>query len=258
MALLVTLTTDFEERDPHVAFVKGVLCSRCPGAQIVDLTHEIPRKNVMEAALFVAGATPYFPKGTVHIVCVFAGARPIAVSINDQFIVCPDNGVVSFLAEEYEIQEVREITNPDLILSNGGQTYFGRDVFAPVAAALASGESISDVGDVVDDITLMDFPKPKKEGSSSVSGQVIHVDHFGNLVTNIHRGFLSGLEVTKIEVAGFPIHGISDTYADVEVGTPLVLIGSAGLLEIAYNGDRADTRLNTRIGNMVELTVKSV
>lgn len=255
MSSLITLTTDFEERDPHVAFLKGVLCSRCPGTQIIDLSHEIPRKNVMEAAMFIAGAVPYFPKGTIHIVCVAAGAAPIAMQINDQYVLCPNNGVASLLMDQHPIQEVRTITNPDLDLSNKGQTFFGRDIFAPTGAFLASGSSFAEVGPVLDNIAHLNYSKPQREGSSSIKGQIIHIDHFGNLLTNIHASFVDGLKVSRVEVTGFPINGLSNGYADVEAGSPLAMFGSAGLLEIAYNGDRVDSRLHARVGNTVELTV---
>jgi S-adenosyl-L-methionine hydrolase (adenosine-forming) len=253
MSGLVTLTTEFEEKDPHVAFIKGVLCSRCPGLSIVDLTHRIGRQNVLEAALYVAGSVPYFPDDTVHMVCVADGPSSIAVSVDNQYIVCPDNGIVSLLANKIPLSEVRRISNPDLQLTHSGQVYYGRDLFAPVAAHLASGGAFSDVGEVIENVKELNFPWAAKEGKL-IKGQVIYVDHFGNLMTNISENALSGINADVVEVGGFPIHGISETFSDAEVGTPLALIGSAGLLEIAYNGDRADTRLNAKIGNTVVIT----
>ena len=256
MPSIVTLTTDFEEREPYVASAKGVLCSRCPGVHIVDLSHQIPRHNIPEAALFIAGAVPYFPKGTVHIVAVASGHLPIAVSLNEQFVICPDNGVITLLAERYGVEETRSITNPDLQTSEGGQTYYARDVFAPAAALLAGGAPLREVGDPVENATLLNLPKPEREGERLVSGRIVHVNRFGALVTNIHRSFLEGSSVKNVEVGQFLVGPLSETYAQVEPGRPVALYGSAGYLEIAYNGDRADTRLNMGIGIIVNVAVE--
>src|SRR6266513_2525501 len=109
---LVTLTSDFEEHDPFVASTKGVLYTHCPGVQIVDLSHQITRQSVQEGALFIAGAVPYFPEGTIHIVAVASGARPVAVSLICQFIICPVNGVLTLLADQYDIDGAGAITMP--------------------------------------------------------------------------------------------------------------------------------------------------
>ena len=108
MPSIVTLTTDFEEREPYAASAKGVLCARCPGVQVIDLTHQIPRHNIPEGALFIAGAVPYFPKGTIHVVAVASGQRPIAASLGGQIVICPDNGVITMLAERYPIDRARD------------------------------------------------------------------------------------------------------------------------------------------------------
>jgi len=256
MPSIVTITTDFEEREPYVASAKGVLCARCPGVQIVDLGHEIPRFNIPEAALFIAGAVPYFPKGTVHIVAVASGPAPIAVSLNEQIVLCPDNGVITLLAERFGVEEARGITNPELSLSEGGQTYYARDVFAPAAAFLAGGASLQEVGDPVENPTMLNLPKPERESQRLVTGRIVHVNRFGALVTNIHRSFLEGASVTGVEVGNFPVGPLSESYAEVEAGRPVALYGSAGYLEIAYNGDRADTRLSMGIGIIVNVAVE--
>jgi S-adenosylmethionine hydrolase len=255
MPPIVTLTTDFEEHDPFVASTKGVLCTHCPGVQIIDLSHEISRQSVRDGALFIAGAVPFFPEGTIHLVAVNSGARPIAVSLSRQFIICPDNGVLTLLAEQHEITEARAITNPKLNLAQGGQTYFARDIFAPAAAMLARGGSLSDMGDRVDKITELDLPRPKKE-NRLLSGRTIHVNRFGSLVTNIHKSFLAGSTVTEVRVGGFPVGPLSTSYSQVKVGLPLALFGSSGYLEIAYNGDRADKRLGVDLDMLVTVGIE--
>jgi len=254
---IVTLTTDFEEREPYAASAKGVLYSRCPGVQIIDLTHYIPRENVPEGALFIAGAIPYFPKGIIHLVAVASEGRPIVVSLGGQRVVCSDNGVVTMLAERFPIEEAHVISNPDLLPHVDGQTYFGRDVFAPAAALLASGAPLQEVGEAIDDVSQLDLPRPEKEDKSTVSGRVIHVNRFGTLVTNIHESFLEGLKVKSVEVGTFNVGGLSKTYADVEHGYPLALYGSAGYLEVAYHGDSAEARLGLGVGIIVMIAVES-
>lgn len=257
MPSLVTLTTDFEERDANAASIKGMLYSRCPGVQVEDLSHDIPRNHITEAALFLAGTVQYFPEGTVHIACIASGARPIAISIQGQTILCPDNGVVTFLNKHFSIDEARVISNPEVVLSSAGQTFFGRDVFAPAAALLAAGGQLSELGEVLENPKLLDLPELKIDGATSIGGQVILVNRFGNLISNIHVSDLGGSAVVRVEVADFPVGGIADGYGQVGSGLPLALFGSSGYLEIAYNGDRADKRLNARIGNNVNVTLES-
>ena len=257
MSLLVTLTTDFEERDPFAASMKGVLYSRCPGVQITDLSHDIPRQNVLEGALFLAGAVPYFPKGTVHVVAVAPGKRALAISIDGQFVVCPDNGVITLLAKQHAVNEAREITNPELILSEAGrQKFFGRDVFAPAAAFLAGGGALADVGPRVEQVALLNVPEPKREGTRSISGIVIHVDRFGNVVTNIHRSSLEGAKVKNVEVGMVGVGPVVNSFSEVPAGNPLAIFGSADYLEVACNGGRADTRLKLTPGLVANVTLE--
>ncbi len=257
MPPIVTLTSDFEEREPYVASAKGVLCARCPGVQIVDLSHEIPRQGVAECALFLSTAAPYFPAGTIHIVAVASGARPIAASLNGQHFVCPDNGVLTLLADRYVVDEARAITNPALNLSQGNQTYFARDVFAPAAAFLAGGGALQDVGERIEKVAKLDLPRAKRDGNRLITGQTIHVNRFGSLVTNIHRSLLDGCAVTMIKVGEFKVGGLSEAYTDVELRHPLALFGSSGYLEIAFNGDRADTRLKMGAGILVSVALEA-
>jgi S-adenosylmethionine hydrolase len=254
MAAIITLTTDFEEREPYVASVKGVLCTHAPGVQIVDLSHDIPRANVREAALFLVGAAPYFPAGTIHIAAVASGARPIAVSICDQIVLCPDNGVITLLADGYALGDVRAITETIAHAATDGQLYFARDVFAPAAARLACGGVLSELGPKVDDVTKLELARPIRVDDRTIQGQIIHINRFGSLVTNIHRSVIAELNVVKIVAGAFPIGRLSTSYSDVAPGKPLALIGSSQYLEIAYNGDRADARLHLDVGIAVTVS----
>lgn len=256
MPAIITLTTDFEERDPYAASIKGVLCTQCPGVQIVDLSHDIPRRNVFEGAFFLAGAVPYFPAGTVHLAAVASGSAPIAVSINDQFVVGPDNGLVTLLAERFPIDETRAITSPEIVANATGQVYYGREVFAPAAAKLATGGPLADLGEKMSRITRLEFPQPERGGDRRIEGRVIHVNRFGTLVSNIHRSFLDGAVVKNVEVGQFRVGPVSKAYDDAPLGCPVALFGEAGYLEIAYNGDRADQRLGMGVGIAVDVTVE--
>lgn len=257
MPPIVTFTSDFEEREPYVASTKGVICAGCPGVQIVDLSHEIPRQGVAECALFLSSATPYFPDGTIHIVAVASGARPVVVSLNRQVFVCPDNGVLTLLADRFAVDAAHAITEPSLHRTQGSQTYFARDVFAPTAAYLAQGGALAGVGERIDKIAKLDLPRAKRDGNRSISGQTIHVNRFGSLVTNIHRSLVEGCTVTMVKVGDFPVGGLSQSYTDVGPRQPLALFGSSGYLEISYNGDRADTRLKMGAGILVSVAIEA-
>lgn len=256
MPPIITLTTDFEEREPYVASVKGVLCARSPESKVVDLSHTVPRGNVLDGALFLAGSVPHFPDGTIHIVSVGAGPRPIAVSLHQQTVICPDNGVITMLAERFPIEDARVITHPDATPDHGGQIYYAREVFAPAAALLADGLRVGELGDPAGEIATVGMSRPTWERKDLATGCVMHVNRFGALITNIHRSFLQGARVTKVVVGDFPIGGLSESYSDVDVGLPLALFGSEGYLEIAYNGDRADTRLKKGVDIVVSVYVE--
>jgi len=254
MSALVTLTTDFEEREPYVPIVKGILYSRCPGVTVVDLSHQIGRADVVEAALFMTGAAPHFPDGTVHLIAVASGARPIAVSLGSHFAICPDNGVLTLLAEHLPIREVRVISNPEFDLSQGkGQIYYAQDIFAPAAAFIAQHGSIEKVGPRIDDVVHLSLPRAARPDDKVVHGHIMHVNRFGSLITNIHRSLVDGFEVTKVTSGNFIAGQLSDSYTDVDKGLPVVLFGNTGYMEIAFNGDRADTRL--KLGKGIRVTV---
>lgn len=257
MAAIVTLTTDFEEREPFVPAVKGILYARCPGVTVVDLSHQINRAGVVEGALFIAGAAPYFPDRTVHLIAVASGARPIVVSLGTHFAVCPDNGILTLLAERLTVKEVRAVGNPEFNLSkDDGQIYYAQDVFAPAAAFIAHRGSIEEVGPRIDNIVRLDLPRAQRPNDKVVQGQVVHVNRFGSLITNIHRSLVEGREVTKVTVGDFHVGGLSRYYTDVGERLPLALFGSGGYMEIAYNGDRADKRLKLGAGIRVTVSVK--
>jgi S-adenosyl-L-methionine hydrolase (adenosine-forming) len=250
----VTLTTDFGTRDPFAGAMKGVVLSRCPDAAIVDLSHDVSPHDVLEVALFVAAAVPYFPPGTVHVVVVDPGVgtarRPLAARCGDQFVVGPDNGFATLLWESHPPSEVREITSFEPPAGQVSATFHGRDVFAPVAAALASGADLSQLGPVLVEPVRLSIPRPRFEEGRWL-GEVIHIDRFGNAMTNLRQAELGG-QPYLVQAAGAELGSIRRTYGDAAPGEALALFGSAGYLEIAVNQGRADEAPGLQVGDPVE------
>ena len=244
MQPLITLTTDFGRQDAYAAAMKGVILRLCPEARIEDLTHEMNPHDVWDTAFFVAGAAPWFPDGTIHVAVVDPGVgsprRPVAVCAGNQYFVGPDNGWLTLLMRDLPITQAHEITNPAFMLPEVSRTFHGRDVFAPAAARLAAGATLGEAGPAVDRLVLLDIGEPKRGADGSIEGEILHVDRFGNAVSNIHARLLTFGRGYTVHAAGIEIAGISSTYADGAPGAFIALIGSGGYLEIAINqGDAA-------------------
>lgn len=254
---LITLTTDFGTRDPWVAAMKGVIRAIAPGCIIDDLSHGIGRQNILEGALFLAGAVPYFPPGTVHTAVVDPGVGTarlaVAAECAGQIVVCPDNGLLTLLQRQYPLGRVHRIENPDLILRDPSATFHGRDVFAPAAAHAVLGRRLEDFGAAVEDVVQIPIPEPSTDGEGQLHGEVIHVDRFGNCVTNIVRAMVSGEIPYRVHVAAKTLPAIHRTYGDVPPGTLMALFGSTGHLEIAMSMDSAAQALQLHPGTPVTL-----
>ena len=244
MIPVITLTTDFGERDSYVGAVKGVLLSIHPGLTVVDVTHGIPPGDVLAGAFVLRNAAAEFPPGSIHLAVVDPGVgsrrRPIAVSSRGSLWVGPDNGLLSFPLEDPRAV-TREITAATLLDRKLSATFHGRDLFAPCAARLAAGFPFARVGPRISGAEILSETQPAVE-SGRVAGQVIHVDHFGNAITNIageDLDRLAGTEGSRGSVkvlAGSRRLPVAATYADVEWGAPVAVVGSCGLLELAVNG----------------------
>lgn len=250
----VTLTTDFGVRDPYVAAMKGVLHSRCPQISIVDLTHEIAPQDVMEAALFLAAAALWFPAGTTHVVVVDpgvgAGRKPMAAALGGLLFVAPDNGVLSLLAGRMDGMTAFEIANPACMQASVSATFHGRDIFAPAAAALIQGMPLAEVGPPIKAPVELGIPKPSA-AEGCVRGEIVHIDHFGNAISNVPRRILPEGVHPVIEAAGLSLP-LLRTYSDAAPGKPLALFGSSGFIEIAVNHGSAEHRLGLKRGNSIE------
>lgn len=252
---LITLTSDFGWRDPYAAAVKGVIYRINPRLRVIDLTHDIPPQDVFEGSLFLASAMPFFPEGTVHIAVVDPGVgtdrHPIALWAGGQILVCPDNGLPTFFLQNHRLQEARIIDNREFMLPDISPTFHGRDLFAPAAAYLASGTEPHELGEELDTVLTIEIPRPNREDDLRIRGEIIHVDRFGNLVTNIHESMLGNVEPHIVRVGRHRMRGLHRTYAEVNPGMPVVLVGSTGHIEIAVNGGNAHAALRLGPGDAV-------
>ena len=241
---VITLTTDFGERDYYVGAVKGVLLSISPGLTIVDITHDIPPGDVLAGAFVLRNAASEFPPGSVHLAVVDPGVgsrrRAIAVESRGFLWVGPDNGLLSFALEDPGAV-TREITARSLGGPRMSATFHGRDLFAPCAARLGVGFPFAEVGPRLTGARVLSEAQPAV-ANGRIDGQVIHVDHFGNAVTNIAGDALDalagadGVRSDLFVLAGFGRLPVAAAYGDVEKGSPVALVGSCGLLELAVNG----------------------
>ena len=252
----IALLSDFGTHDPFVAMMKGVLLSKAPGLSLIDITHQIPPQDVKTAALYLMAAIPYMPKHTLFMAVVdptVGTGRGIiwARTENYQFI-APDNGLISWVEQKEKIKEARFISNSSLFMDSISSTFHGRDIMAPVAAAIARGLSEKKIGPVFDEYRRLPFPLPVKAGNR-VTGQVIAVDHFGNAITNIKRDYLSAR--TVFNIADRMMKGLKLTYASVPEGEAMALMGSFGFLEFSVrNGSFART-FDVKPGSPVEAIV---
>ncbi|HAN05478.1 MAG TPA: hypothetical protein DCW72_06750 [Elusimicrobia bacterium] len=252
----IALLSDFGTHDPFVGAMKGVLLSKAPGLTIIDITHQIPPQDIQTAAFYLMAATPYMPKGTLFMCVVdptVGTGRGIvwARTENHQFI-APDNGLISWVDQKERIVEARFISNSSLFMENISSTFHGRDIMAPVAAAIAKGLPEKKIGPLFPAYRRFPFPAPVKAGNR-ITGQVIAIDHFGNVVTNIKRDYLSARAVFNI--ADRMIKGLKLTYASVPEGEALALVGSFGFLEFSVrNGSFART-FDVKIGSVVEAII---
>jgi S-adenosylmethionine hydrolase len=259
VAAIVTLTTDFGVRDSYVGTMKGVILSRCPEAQIVDICHEVLPQQVRIGALRLAAAAPYFPPGTVHVAVVDPGVgstrRAIAIEAGTQRFVGPDNGVLTLAARQIGPEwHAFEITNPARMLPWVSQTFHGRDVFAPAAAYLAAGGSIDDLGPALVEVVELQLPRPAGAGST-LNGLVLDVDRFGNLITNVRAEDLAPATDYEVRVGAATIVGLSRWY-DPEREL-VAIIDSDGWLEIAAPGMNAAEQLGVGLDAQVEVRPRS-
>ncbi len=257
---IVSLITDFGLRDPYAAEMKAVILRICPKAVVVDITHEVESFNIRMGAFVLASAAPYFQEGSIHVAVIdpSVGSQRRAVIIQTQksFFVGPDNGLLVVAAESQGIKRIHEITSRRLMLPHVSNTFHGRDVFAPAAAHIANGTLLEEFGPEVTSLEKPTFTKVYHDGSN-VIGEILHIDGFGNIVTNIRAKDVEHLQGSMMH-AKLPRMKtelkFAKTYAEVALQQPLALIGSQGYLEVAFKQGSAAEEFLAKPGDRIRFS----
>jgi len=259
---IVTLLSDFGLKDPYVAEMKAVILSKCSEAKIVDISHEIDKFNIRMGAFILGSATPYFPKGAVHVAVVDPGVgtkrRPIIVGTKHSHFVGPDNGLLMLAALKEGLRHVYTVENRKYMLSKVSRTFHGRDIFAIVAAYLARGVEVSEFGQKIKDYVVPDFAKPRLK-EDVVFGEVLHVDGFGNVITNISSEIIKKLAVRENEFVKIEMGGkaaalkLCSAYGDVSLSSALAIVGGHDFLEVSVNQGSAAKRFKVKSGDSIRV-----
>ena len=251
---IVTLTTDFGLSDHYVAAMKAAILRENEHIRLIDVTHNVPRHDILCASITLERAVDGFPPGTVHLAVVDPGVgtqrRLIIAQVADQFIVCPDNGLITWTLKLHApdaLPSAREITWRPKSFSS---TFHGRDVMSPIAARIARSEPLNSFSKPIDDPVLLDLAPAN---ATDPTGKIIHIDHFGNATTNVRQNLLRDNPRISIKVNQKSIGKLKRTYWDVAPGKPLALIGSICLLEIDVRDGSARDDLKLHVGDVVAL-----
>jgi S-adenosyl-L-methionine hydrolase (adenosine-forming) len=236
---IITLLTDFGSADPFVGIMKGVILGINPRVHVVDICHGVAPQDILEAAFLLHCSYGYFPKDTIHVVVVDPGVggrrRPLLAVGDHGCYIAPDNGVLSYLYASGEIRRVVEITADTYFLHPVSHTFHGRDIFAPVAAHLSRSGKIESFGRRINTYTRLTLPEPRKKGKRAVEGVVLHVDRFGNLITNVSSREIAALHPEKgitVSIKNRTIGALAHSYESLKAGQVGAILGSAGYLEI--------------------------
>ena len=257
---MITLTSDFGLKDPYVAEMKGVILTINPKAALIDITHDIEKFNIRMAAFMLASAAQYFPEGTVHLAVVDPGVgtqrRAILIQTKKGFFVGPDNGILILAAQSQGIEHVYQLTNPKFMLPKISSTFHGRDIFAPAAAHLEKGVQPIEFGPEINDPIKPEFAKVKRRNDSLI-GEVMHIDGFGNIITNINEKTVQNYaKKVNVELPSISLKlTFGKAYAQAKPKEPIVLIGSHGFMEIALNQGSAAEKFHAKAGDKIAVTV---
>ena len=254
--------TDFGIKDGNVGVMKGVMLGICDSAKIVDLSHSISPQNIREAAFVIEKSWGYFPAGTIHVIVVDPGVgtgrRPIAALIDGHYFICPDNGVLTMVFDRADRTkspiQIVALNQKRYWLPVVSHVFHGRDIFSPSAAHLANGVKLQQLGSVITDPQRIDFPNPVTT-QTGWKGEVVHIDHFGNIATNLREEELidSSNHRILIKLNDNEINGLVKTFGDRPPGELIALFGSTGNLIVSEVNGNAAMRLGTRIGDVVEV-----
>ena len=256
---VITLTTDFGNKDGFVGTMKGVIWGICPDARIADISHEVTPQRVSEGAAILRRAAPYFAAGTVHIAVVDPGVgterRALAARIGAQYFVGPDNGLCTLLIADARHAgletPVVAVDNPRYWLPQVSRTFHGRDIFAPVGAHLAGGVKLEELGTCFSDPVLLPLAQPEKI-NGGYRARVVAIDAFGNLATNLPWPQVAG-RTLLIALKGRVIHGLATAYGQHQPGELIALVDSNDFIEVAVvNGSAAEV-LGAQVGDTLEV-----
>lgn len=257
---IITLTTDYGTNDHLVGVLKGVILKINPDANIVDITHNVAAYDLLDGALAISSAYPYFPPRTIHMVVVDPGVgterRPILVSGQNQYFIAPDNGVLSGVYEREQNFVVRHLTAEHYFLQPVSKTFHGRDVFAAVAGWLSKNWQPASMGEEITDFKRFAIPRPK-EADGMLKGAVLKVDSFGNLITNFRQEDLPAQALEKsalnLQIGGHAVTRLVPTFGAGNANEAIAYIGSGGYLEIGVNKGNAARSLGIGRGAPVLL-----
>jgi hypothetical protein len=257
---MITLTSDFGLKDPYVAEMKGVILTINPKATLIDITHEVEKFNIRMAAFMLASATRYFPQGTIHLAVVDPGVgtqrRAILIQTKKSFFVGPDNGILILAAQNQGIEHIYQLTNPKLMLPQISSTFHGRDIFAPATAYLDKGVRPSEFGPEINDPINPEFAIIKRTNSSLI-GEIMHIDGFGNIITNLNEKDIPQkyAKIVNVELPDISLKlNFGKTYAQAKFKEPIALIGSHGFLEIGLNQGNAAEKFHVKAGDNIVVT----
>jgi S-adenosyl-L-methionine hydrolase (adenosine-forming) len=257
---IITLLTDFGAQDYFVGAMKGVILSINPEANIVDITHHIPPQDIETAAFNLLCCYQTFPSGTIHVAVVDPGVgsdrKPIAIECAQQFFVGPDNGLFSWICDREKEWRAVQLTNSNFFHQPVSNTFHGRDIFAPNAAELSKGLAINELGEPLSDIVRLEPIEPQRLSDGTIEGRIIHIDRFGNCITNLTNEFFSG--ASRLLVGNHKVTSFLNFFAEARRDDDFFcVVGSAGFLEIATRNASAASILSVKRGQPVKLELSS-
>ena len=264
----IILLTDFGLEDGYVGIMKGVIEGIAPGATVIDLSHDLPAQSILAGTLTLQRAVEYFPPESVFVCVIDPGVgterRSIAAKLGNRFYVGPDNGLITLWLEDCERKdetvEIVHLDQPQYWLPELSSSFHGRDVYAPTGAHLAMGTALQDLGTPIVDPICIEIPVPQPTNRGWL-GHILHIDHFGNLATNIERKHLiafdenieQGIEKVRVRYGEYTIHGIQVTFGKAPAGSLTAIIDSAGRLSLTVVNGNAQEYLNAEIGDAVRV-----
>lgn len=261
MSQIITLTSDFGLQDQYVSAMKAVILGIAPDVRLTDISHDIPAQDIMAGAWVVRNAAFLFPPETVHLVVVDPGVgtkrHPVALKIQDQYFVGPDNGIFSLFFKEFDYKAYK-LNNSDYWRNEVSKTFHGRDIFAPVAAHISNGVPLAKLGEPIDELVTYHWAVPIAD-KDGLQGWVVHIDRYGNLITNISVALIQDhiqKKSVKIYVGNTMLNTIVSTFGDVEEGEPAAFIGSSDMLEIGINKGNAARMLSVDKGAQISIVLQ--